>query len=243
MSSDDAETQIRPGMGEQEPLLGRAGDASQQDGKPLYYNFIIGTAVVAQAGIWILVAIVWGSVFSHDLMLFSAHPLLNSAAILLFTQGVLVLQPTHTKEQKRHGTWAHAGLNEVALSAGIAGLVVIEYNKIAHKGTHFVSPHAILGLITYILLLVQALIGITQYFVPQIYGGEEKAKALYKYHRVSGYVILVLLLATVCAATQTDFNKNVLQMQLWAVITASVITLVGVLPRIKKQKFGWLAGQ
>lgn len=56
-------------------------------------------------------------------------------------------------------------------------------------------------------------------------------------------MILLLLLATVCAATQTDFNKNVLQMQLWAVIVASVITLIGILPRVKKQKFGYLVGQ
>lgn len=30
------------GLGEDEPLLGRAGDASQQEGRPLYYNLIIG---------------------------------------------------------------------------------------------------------------------------------------------------------------------------------------------------------
>lgn len=30
------------GVGEEEPLLGRAGDASQQDGKPLQYNLILG---------------------------------------------------------------------------------------------------------------------------------------------------------------------------------------------------------
>ena len=29
-------------MGEQEPLLGRPGDASQQDGLPLYHNLVIG---------------------------------------------------------------------------------------------------------------------------------------------------------------------------------------------------------
>jgi hypothetical protein len=28
--------------GEDEPLLGRVGDASQPDGRPLYYNLIIG---------------------------------------------------------------------------------------------------------------------------------------------------------------------------------------------------------
>ena len=149
------------------------------------------------------------------------------------------MQPTHTKEQKRHGTYWHAGLNNVALSAAIAGLVIIEYNKIDHGGVHFVSPHAILGLIVYILVAIQAFVGITQYFAPGLYGGEDNAKKLYKYHRVSGYVIIVLMLATVCAATQTDFNKNVLQMQLWAVIVASVIVLAGLVSRIKKQKFGF----
>lgn len=52
-------------------------------------------------------------------------------------------------------------------------------------------------------------------------------------------MILLLMLATVCAATQTDYNRNVLQIQLWAVIVAAVITLAGVLPRVKKQKFGF----
>lgn len=55
---------------------------------------------------------------------------------------------------------------------------------------------------------------------------------------MSGYVLLVLAFATVAAATQTDYNKNVLNIQLWAVLVAEVITLVGVLPRIKKQKLG-----
>lgn len=119
---------------------------------------------------------------------------------------------------------------------------MIEYNKFAHNGTHFESPHAILGLITYILTIIQAVVGITQYFVPQLYGGVENAKKLYKYHRVGGYVILLTMLATVAAATQTDFNKNVLQIQLWAVIVAAVILLIGIVPRIRMHKFGWLAG-
>ncbi|KAL1310775.1 hypothetical protein AAFC00_001022 [Neodothiora populina] len=245
MSSDtENQNSVRDGVvGEEEPLLGHQGDAQQKEGRPLYYNFILGTGVVAQAGAWILAAIVWGSVFSNDLMLFSAHPLLNSAAILLFTQGILIVQPTHTKEQKRKGTWAHAGINDVALLTAIAGLVIIEFNKFAHNGTHFVSPHAILGLISYILLLLQAVVGFTQYFVPQIYGGEENAKKLYKYHRVGGYVTFLVMLATVAAATQTDFNKNVLKIQLWAVIVASLITLIGVVPRIRLAKFGYLAGR
>ena len=31
-----------PGTSEEEPLLGDPGDASLQEGKPLYYNFVLG---------------------------------------------------------------------------------------------------------------------------------------------------------------------------------------------------------
>merc|ERR1712130_995661 len=95
-SMAEAEQQRQqPSTGEEEPLLGGVGDATQQQ-RPIYHNFVLGTGVVAQAGAWILAAIVWGSVFSHDLILFSVHPLLNSAAVLFFVQGILILQPTHT---------------------------------------------------------------------------------------------------------------------------------------------------
>jgi hypothetical protein len=137
----------------------------------------------------------------------------------------------------------HAALNDVAILTAVAGLVIIEYNKFDHNGTHFESPHAILGLITYILVVLQALVGITQFFTPGLYGGEENAKALYKYHRAGGYLTLLFMLAAVAAATQTTFNKNVLGIQLWAVIVAAVIVVLGVGARIKPSKFGWLAGK
>ncbi|KAL9021119.1 MAG: hypothetical protein Q9185_001658 [Variospora sp. 1 TL-2023] len=226
------------GRGEDEPLLGRAGDASQQEDQGLQFNFFIGTAVIAQVGIWVLTATIWASVFASPLMLFSAHPLLNSAGILLTTQAILLLQPTHTPKQKKQGTNIHATLNMTAILSLIAALVVIEYNKIAHNGPHFQSSHAILGLITYILFFLQAIIGIAQYYTPGVFGSVENAKKIYKYHRMSGYVILLMSFITIAAATQTGFNVGVLHIQLWAVIVASVITLIGVLPRIKKQKLG-----
>lgn len=172
----------------------------------------------------------------------SITQLLNSAAVLFFVQGILILQPTHTAKQKKQGTYTHAALNDMAVLAAVAGLVIIEYNKFDHNGTHFESPHAILGLVTYILVALQAVVGITQYFAPGLYGGVDNAKAMYKYHRVGGYVTLLLMLATVCAATQTTFNVNVLQMQLWALVVASVIIVLGVFARIRPSKFGWLAG-
>ncbi|KAI9811029.1 MAG: hypothetical protein M1826_003330 [Phylliscum demangeonii] len=224
--------------GEQEPLLGRPGDAAQPKGMGIQYNFILGTAILAQIGIWILAAIIWASVFSHKLIFFSAHPLLNSAGLLLVTQGILVLQPTHTPSQKYIGTHIHSILNNVGVLALIGGLVVIEYNKISHNGEHFRNTHAILGLATASLMVVQSVVGGTQYFLPQLYGGEANAKKIYKYHRLSGYAVLILAFATVAAATTTDYNRDVLHIQLWAVVLASIVTLLGVLPRIKKQKIG-----
>lgn len=111
-------------------------------------------------------------------------------------------------------------------------------NKYKNNIPHFESPHAILGLITYLLLVLQAIVGFTQYFTPGLYGSVDRAKAVYKYHRASGYLVFMLALATVCAATQTTYNVNVLDIKLWAVIVASVITLAGILPRVKKEKLG-----
>jgi hypothetical protein len=39
---------------EEEPLLGRPGDALQSEGQGLQYNFVIGTGSLAQAAIWIV---------------------------------------------------------------------------------------------------------------------------------------------------------------------------------------------
>ncbi len=56
---------------------------------------------------------------------------------------------------------------------------------------------------------------------------------------MSGYLIIVLSLATVAAATQTGFNENVLHIKLWAVIVAAILIVVGLAPRIKKHKLGF----
>lgn len=171
---------------------------------------------------------------------FSYHPLVNSAAILLLTQAILVLQPTSTPKQKTQGTHLHFILNLSGIILLIAGLIIIEMNKASHPETRFKNVHGIMGLVTFILIAVQAVVGFVQFYLPEtILGSVEKGKMLYRYHRVSGYLILLMGLATICAATQTPFNDNVLHVQLWAVVVASVLVVAGVMPRVKKQKFGF----
>lgn len=226
------------GRSEQEPLLGRPGDAAQSEGAGIYSNLYTGTAIIAQLGVWILVIIVWASVFSNQVIFFSAHPLLNSAGVLLLTQGALILQPTHTQTQKRQGTILHSLINGAGFLALLVGLIIVEVNKVQSHIGHFESPHAILGLITSILLVLQVLVGLTQYYFPGVYGGVSNAKKLYRYHRMAGYLILVLALATIAAATKTFYVMKFLHIHLWAVLVAEVLILAGVLPRIKKQKLG-----
>jgi heme A synthase len=161
--------------------------------------------------------------------------------VLLQVQAILVLQPTTTPRQKTLGTRIHFSLLTVSTLAFITALIIIEINKGPHPAhPRFSSPHAILGLITYIVIILQALVGIAQYFFPvTLFGSVEKGKTVYKYHRISGYTLLVLELATIAAATQTDYNKNVLGIQLWVVLVTAVLVILGVGARIKKHKLGF----
>ena len=136
------------------------------------------------------------------------------------------------------GTNLHFALNLVGVLALLAGLIVIEYFKVANNGGHFKSIHADLGIAMYVLVVLQALVGFVQYYAPSLLGGEGNAKAVYKYHRMSGYVVLTFGLVVVCAATQTPFNKQALGIRLWVVLVASVLVLAGVLPRVKLHKLG-----
>ncbi|KAI2466829.1 eukaryotic cytochrome b561-domain-containing protein [Annulohypoxylon bovei var. microspora] len=226
-------------QGDLEPLLGRPGDASQRDNAPLVKNLVIGTGVIAEAAGILLVASVWAAVFLNGpLILFSVHPLAQSAGMLVLIQSILVLQPTHTGAQKEVGAKVHAGLNILGFLIFGVGVVSIEYNKIANNGAHFHSAHGYLGVVASFWLLAQYLVGFTMFATPALYGGQAAAKKIWKYHRSSGYALLLFLAATVISATQTDYNLNVLGIKLWATIVIFVLMIVGVFPRIKKHKLG-----
>lgn len=164
---------------------------------------------------------------------------LNSSAILLQVQASLILQPTTTATPKHKllGTRIHYSIQAFSILGFLCAFIVIEVNKGGHH--HLISPHGIMGLITYIAILSQALVGVSQYFLPRmILGSVDAGKKIYKYHRWTGYALLVLELATVAAATRTTYNLETLQIQLWAVLVAAVLVVAGVGARIRKHKLG-----
>lgn len=69
------------------------------------------------------------------------------------------------------------------MGALVAGIVVIELNKAPHPDQRFKSPHGIIGMVTFGLTCIQAIVGFVQYWTPNLIGGVDKGKALYKYHR------------------------------------------------------------
>ena len=235
---------------ESEPLLGRPGDVLQKPDESLLYNLYIGTGWVAQAGAFLLLGVVWAAIFLNPLIpLFSPHPLLQSLGVFTLVQAILILQPTWTSAEKAIGQRAHASLNLLSFLLFTAGIAIIETNKIKNNGVHFHSVHGYLGVITGAVLLLQYTFGFLMWGVPGVFGGAENAKALWKYHRISGYTLFPLLLATVITAVDTDYNRKVLDIKLYAVLIAVGLIVVGVYPRIHKQKLGidrvlaWFRGE
>ncbi|KAL2185129.1 hypothetical protein L209DRAFT_756114 [Thermothelomyces heterothallicus CBS 203.75] len=228
-----------PAPTESEPLLGRPGDAIQRPDAPMIYNLFLGTGKLAQAGALLLLAIIWASVFTNPtLPLVSPHPLLQSLGVYTVIQAILILQPTNTPHTKLLGQRAHFRMHILSLSLFVAGTTIIEINKATNHLAHFHSPHACLGVITLALLLLQYLFGLTIWAVPALYGGEDPAKRLWKYHRWAGYAALLLLLATVAAAVETDYTESVLRIRLWAVLVAEALIVAGVFPRVHLRKLG-----
>ena len=150
---------------------------------PLLIKPTLCAAILAQAGIFILTALIWAAILSNDVIFFSYHPLLNSLAVLLFTQGILVLQPTSTPKDKITGTYVHSVLNTLAVALAIAGLVVIEMNKASHPETRFQSLHGKMALVAYIVVGFQWVAGAAMFFLQGSVIEVDKAKSLYKYHR------------------------------------------------------------
>ncbi|KAK3683765.1 eukaryotic cytochrome b561-domain-containing protein [Podospora appendiculata] len=224
---------------ESEPLLGRPGDALQKDDAPMINNLYLGTGAVAQAGGVLLLVVIWGCVFLHPtLPLVTPHPLLQSLGVFTLTQAILILQPTNTPTAKLLGARAHAALHLLSFMLFASGVAVIETNKHVNRGEHFHSLHGYLGAATGIVLLAQYLFGFFMWAVPAAFGGVDRAKATWRYHRYAGYVVLLLVLATVLSATDTDYNKGVLKIKTWSVALAVAMIVLGVFPRIQLSKLG-----
>ncbi|EJU03005.1 hypothetical protein DACRYDRAFT_21368 [Dacryopinax primogenitus] len=154
------------------------------------------------AGLFIFILSAWYLTFlSHggntEREWFIYHPTLQSIGIALLAIGIQTLQPTATPSSKASGLMRHQYFQLTCLSLLTLGTASIVLNKFAHSAPHLISWHAVFGLIAYLWLIVQSSIGAaTVWFNGRAFGGETKAKRVWKYHRLSGYMLTLWMLTT-----------------------------------------------
>ncbi|KIY65205.1 hypothetical protein CYLTODRAFT_424556 [Cylindrobasidium torrendii FP15055 ss-10] len=141
---------------------------------------------------------------------FSWHPILHTLAFPVFVYGVLTLQPTSQPKSKEAGLVRHqAALFGVAVPAAILGTVAVFYNKYLHDKHHFKSLHGQLGLLCTLWLVVQVLVGGASVWGGGVaFGGGMKAKKVWRYHRISGYVLFLCLLCTINLGGESGWAKR-----------------------------------
>jgi len=157
--------------------------------------------VIVWVSFFVFILSTWIIVLSNDpasLGWFRFHPLLQTLSIGSFTYGILTLQPTSQPQTKAAGLQRHQiATIGIGVPLILLGALAVFLNKLSHNAPHFTTWHGTFGIITVAWIVVQTLVGAsTVWFGGAAWGGGMKAKAMWKYHRLSGYILLPVLLFT-----------------------------------------------
>jgi len=199
------------------------------------------TIALASVGVFASTTWIMGLTDPASFSLFTWHPLCLTLALVLFTYGILTLQPTSQPKTKAAGLVRHQ-LVMVAVGfplAAIGGIAII-YNKIRDDKAHFTSWHGFFGIITLIFILIQLAVGGgSVWFDGRLFGGNPKAKLIWKYHRVSGYTLYPLFVLTAFlggALSGWSAKHSVFIVRLFAFWIAPALLLGAVTSRVRTSK-------
>ncbi|KAK7049212.1 hypothetical protein VNI00_005813 [Paramarasmius palmivorus] len=111
----------------------------------------------------------------------------------------LVALPTSQPRTKAAGLQRHQfAIFLIGVPAITFGTLSVMYNKWLRDADHFKTWHGTFGLLCMLWIIAQVGIGGgSVWFDGAAFGGGVKAKALWKYHRLSGYILFPMLLFTV----------------------------------------------
>lgn len=195
-----------------------------------------------QAGLLVLVLTILYAIFTHPIIFFFAgHPIFNSLGLVALAQALLVTQPEPlSPEHKVIGGALHGVLNTASVLLFLGGFSFIFYNKHIHNSDHITTWHATFGITTYTCLAVVMLVGLAQFWAPVlVFGSVERAKTVYKYHRIAGYFTLGLISFTILLALDSDYNHNVLHIPYWLIVPAVALIFGGLISGLKLAKLGF----
>lgn len=236
-AAEDSEVELAP-QREPSPMQvskpeGRRGD-----------TFALGLVV---AGCALLVVLTWITVLSNDpksLGLFAFHPPLQTLSIALFAFGILTLQPTSQPKTKTAGLARHQLIMlALAFPCIAVGTLLMIWNKKIHESSHFTTWHGTFGIFAIGWMFVQIALGAgSVWFGGAAFGGGAKAKAIWKYHRLSGYLLFPFFLVTahIGGAWSTWMLMSTSQVtRIFGYVIAPLAILVGLWSRarVSKMKF------
>lgn len=89
------------------------------------------------AGLALFAGLVGSVLVRQPFSIFAFHPIFMTLFLILVTEGVNLLQPTSTPEEKRTGLKHHAMIQITSYLSAITGFSVIFYNKILQGKPHF----------------------------------------------------------------------------------------------------------
>ncbi|KAI0035767.1 hypothetical protein K488DRAFT_82800 [Vararia minispora EC-137] len=223
-------------MGNEEQLLkpeNRNGDG------PAWYIAVGAATLIAVTSL--LTVVTNGPL---ELSYFAFHMPLNTLAILGFTLAIVQLQPTSQPRTKIIGLERHQLGMFVALPLITLGVLSIYINKVAHKAPHFTTWHGTFGIICFAWLVAQFLFGgLTVWFGGAAFGGGLRAKLLWKYHRMSGYVLFPTMLFTLhlggaWSSWMDSVSPFLVRLLIYTLVPAALLGAVYV--RVRPSKLGFM---
>ncbi|KAK7023900.1 cytochrome b561 domain-containing protein [Favolaschia claudopus] len=171
------------------PAEGRTGDV-------LAMNLALFGAAFFTIVTWVIVLV--NNPVANNWGWFAFHPPLQSLSLALLIYGILTLQPTSQPKTKAAGLVRHQyAILLMAFPIMFLGTFAVMLNKYLHGAVHFKTWHAKFGILCMGWMFVQVVLGGgSVWFGGAAFGGGYKAKAVWKYHRLSGYVLFALLMFT-----------------------------------------------
>jgi len=172
---------------------------------------------------------------------FALHPPLQTLAIFAFTFGIITLQPTNQPKTKVAGLLRHqVAIFFIGFPCIGLGTFAVSYNKWLRSADHFTTWHGTIGITTIAWLAFQIILGAgSVWFDGALFGGGLKAKGLWKYHRVSGYILFPLLIFSVYlggAWSSWSAKYSIWLVRFIAFTAAPIAIMSGVYMRVRTSK-------
>jgi len=122
-----------------------------------------------------------------------------------------------------------------------AGTLAIIFNKYVHESSHFTTWHGTLGILSISWMLIQIAIGGGSVW----YGGRlfgRDPKAVFKYHRASGYGLLVMFMVVIhvggfWSTFSVKNGSTAIRIICYIVSPITVLVAIGTRARTNKMNF------